>query len=309
MVDNWSASPVVLADVGEWAEWTITLSSGDAANLNSPTGPINYVALRYALSGASREGNFALIVNDVVAVQAGLYTATSSNTWASADRFRFGAITTSISGHTVVDFPTGTAAAVVNVQPWVAGTNTVRFLWFGRVDAANASEQIEVDFIAIQSGGPGYVISDWNNGADDTNDTKPVTTGSHVGYDDHVDPDPIGIGGTPPATWILDGSEATTGTVADSLLEVVKFCPPIARVRVTGDGSPIAGLAGFDQAGTTDVETLTGLGKATFAVPGGAADANFWYGGSDAWGPAYVNVDGDDRIGCVGWQVGRIGVG
>lgn len=316
MVDNWSASPVVLTDAGDWAKWSITLSSTDATDLNNLGNDfLNDVSIRMAMSAASRNGHLALIVNDNVCPgRAGHRAMSSSSAWVSANRFKFSSgLFGPVIGAELIDFPTGVGPSV-NVSPWVAGTNTIRVLWFGR-DSDQAAEPIEIDFLSIQTDpaetGP-YVQSSWYGGGplfgdDDTAETKPVTGGSIIGYDDHADPDAITTGG--PATWILDNSAATVGTASESLLRIVKFCPPIATVKVTGAGDPVAGIVGFDQGGVVDTATLSGNGTARFTVPGGAPDANFWFGGNDDWAPAHVNVDGSDRFGCNGWHVGRVGVG
>lgn len=306
MADNWSASPLTLTDAGDWAKWTLTLSSTDADNLNNPANAnINRLVLRMALSAASLRGDYALMVNDTTAAS-GMEATNSTSGWTSLGRFTYDFIAGSnaVIKSEAVDFPVP-GAQVVNVEPWEPGSNTIRLVWYGDNGVA---EPIEVDFLAVQSGGPTYITGNWNDDGDDIADPKPVTTGSWVGYDDHVDPDNINLA-TGPATWILEGSDATTGTAGDSLLEVIKFCPPVAKVRVTGAGSPISGIVGVDQGGAVDLATLGGNGTATFTIPGDANNAHFWYGGNDDWAPALVTVDDAARIGCNGWHVGRIGVG
>lgn len=312
MADNWSASPIALTDAGDWAKWSITISSTDADNFNNDS--LNRLTLRMALSGALLRGDYVLVVNDLTVVSA-IENATSTNTWVSDNRFAYDFLigSNAMFKSRAVNFP-GASFQLVNVEPWVAGVNTIRLLWYGDSANDNAPEPIEIDFLAVQSGGPAYITTHWNDDGDDDFNAKPVTVPfTRIGYDDHVDPDPIGADANDdpsgPATWILEGSDATSGTAGDSLLEVIKFCPPIAKVRVTGAGSPLSGTVGVDQGGTVDIATLGGNGTATFTVPGGFNNAHFWYGGNDDWTPALVTIDDAARIRCGGWHVGRIGVG
>lgn len=322
MADNWSASPVTLTDAGDWAKWTMTLGSDDADALNNAgNDTVNWISVRMAMN-AGAEGYLALIVNDTLAAfEAGgtptlvLPPLSGGQVWSSAGRFayrQFGNGPTLPQGIASLEVGNFQGVAVTDVAPWVAGNNVVRLLWYGKASPFGDAEPIEIDFVAIQAQDPFSgvpVLNDWFSNSAQTIDLKPVTAGSNIGYDDHVDPDPLHASGPP--TWILEGGAASTGTADIATIEVVKYCPPRAAIRVTSGGDPVSGVVGAvnEQFNTSELVTLDGAGEATFTtVSTAGADSDFWYGGSDDWGPAVLAVDGDTRLGCGAWYVGHIGM-
>lgn len=307
MADNWS-TPLTLTNAGDWAKWSMDIpddASRDGLN-DIATG---IYALRAAFSGPDLEAILGVSINDKVFLLGSgprpTATSPSSSGWISADRFGAVAFGNGSAAFFAVEFPALLLfdVSIVDGTPFVTGTNTIRLLHFGRASDLGA-EPVEVDFLQFGLG-IGGDISPSSIGDDTHVETKPAA------FDPHVNPDPW-----PPhagSLWLLKAPEASTGSAAQSLIEVEKYCFAVggtinAKVRLTGSGSPISGTVwAYDHNfQTSQSASVDGNGEATFVMdPDG--DSTFFYGGSDDWAPSMVTVLEDDRIGCrSGWYLGQI---